>query len=54
MSPVLWWDLCSSRAAVFAVRALSVVPNTSACERNWSDFGFIGAKRRNRLSAQKH
>ena len=29
--------------------ALSVAPTTGAAERNWSAFGFIHCKRRNRL-----
>ena len=36
-----------------AVRVLSQVVSSSACERNWSHYDFIHDRKRNRLTADR-
>jgi hypothetical protein len=51
-----WWDSYGMRLPTLrsiAVRVLACVSSSSACERNWSDYGFIHSKKRNKLSAEK-
>lgn len=43
----------SDGVAKLAVRIFSVIANSGATERNFSDFGNIQTKRRNRLSVEK-
>lgn len=48
----LWWDMYGNSAAElkrFAMKILSQVSSSSACERNWSTYDFIHSRRRNRL-----
>ncbi|CAG8628838.1 2135_t:CDS:2 [Dentiscutata erythropus] len=40
-------------AEYIALRILSIPPTSAACERNWSTFGFIHNKLRNRLNDPK-
>lgn len=43
----------TKRLRKIAIRILSQVSTSSACERSWSTFEFIHSKKRNRLSADK-
>jgi hypothetical protein len=48
-----WWDVYGMplpQMRMIAMRVLACVASSSACERNWSDFGFIHSKKRNKLS----
>jgi hypothetical protein len=53
MAAHAWWGLygggCPELQRV-AVRVLSQVISSSASERNWSTYGFIHSKLRNRLT----
>ena len=53
MDSVTWWNALHKEQypdlTILAKHALSVAPTTGAAERNWSTFGFIHCKRRNRL-----
>ena len=56
MSPLMWWQtFCYDNAILreCALRVCSVVSVASSAERNWSIFGFIHSKPRNRLYAGK-
>ncbi|XP_057329227.1 uncharacterized protein LOC130670070 [Microplitis mediator] len=55
LNPITWWELYfSSRdLAKLAVIILSIPATSAACERNWSSFGHIKTKKRNRLTVQK-
>ena len=56
MSPLMWWQaFCYDNATLreCALRVCSVVSVASSAERNWSIFGFIHSKARNRLYAGK-
>jgi Protein of unknown function (DUF 659)/hAT family C-terminal dimerisation region len=50
---ITWWNALHKEQypdlTALARHALSVAPTTGAAERNWSAFGFIHCKRRNRL-----
>ncbi len=43
----------SNGIAKLAIRILSVIANSGACERTFSDFGIILTKIRNLLSVEK-
>jgi len=53
MDPVLWWQSLFSSSypelTALAKWALCIAPTTGAAERNWSAFGHIHSKKRNRL-----
>jgi Protein of unknown function (DUF 659)/hAT family C-terminal dimerisation region len=52
----LWWRYSGSawpHLQEVAMRVLSQVTSASACERNWSNFGFIHNKSRNRLQVER-
>ena len=53
MDATTWWNGLHKEQfpdlTALARHALSVAPTTGAAERNWSTFGFIHCKRRNRL-----
>ena len=53
MDPVLWWQSLFSfshpELTILAKWALCIAPTTGAAERNWSAFGHIHNKKRNRL-----
>jgi hypothetical protein len=53
MDAITWWNGLHKEQypdlTALARHALSVAPTTGAAERNWSAFGFIHCKRRNRL-----
>ena len=54
--PLKWWGLVAGRYPALSHVALKVfsIPATSAAsERNWSAFGFIHSKLRNRLSNEQ-
>ena len=56
MSSLMWWQaFCYDNATLreCALRVCSVVSVASSAERNWSIFGFIHSKARNRLYAGK-
>ena len=53
-----WWDTCMDPKVYghlreIALMVFSVLPSGSSCERNFSSFGFIQSKLRNRLSDGK-
>lgn len=52
ISPSAWWDgLCASQTlALIPSRVLQIPPSSAACERNWSEFGNVHTKLRNRLT----
>ncbi|MQM00044.1 hypothetical protein Taro_032769 [Colocasia esculenta] len=58
LSPADWW-LDHGRAyryedlAYVAIRVLSQTTSTTECERNWSTFGLIHTKQRNRLKSTR-
>jgi hypothetical protein len=35
------------------MRVLALLPSSSSCERNWSAYGFIHNKKRNKLKAER-
>ena len=53
IDPVLWWQSLFSSSypelTALAKWALCIAPTTGAAERNWSAFGHIYSKKRNRL-----
>jgi len=54
--PINWWTLVARRYPLLSTIARQVlsIPSTSAAsERNWSSFGFIHSKLRNRLGDDK-
>ena len=54
--PVNWWNLMSGRYPILssvAIRILSIPATSAASERNWSTFGFIHSKLRNRLHEER-
>ncbi|MCO5597023.1 hypothetical protein L7F22_051096 [Adiantum nelumboides] len=56
LSPIAWWQNYGTRALELqrlAIRVLSQVSSASACERNWSTYGFIHSLKRNRLGHSK-
>ncbi|MCO5579575.1 hypothetical protein L7F22_033432 [Adiantum nelumboides] len=56
LSPVAWWEnygTCTPKLQRLAIRVLSQVSSASACERNWSTYGFIHPLKRNRLGHKK-
>ncbi|XP_044588837.1 uncharacterized protein LOC123268022, partial [Cotesia glomerata] len=54
-SPITWWKLyfLNRDLAKLAVIILNIPATSDACERNWSVFGNIKTKKRNRLSVEK-
>lgn len=51
-----WWGTYGHSAPELqgvAVKVLAQVPSASPCERNWSDFGYVHSKVRNRLKAER-
>jgi hypothetical protein len=52
-----WWSTFGKMACpnlgIVAVRVLSLVSSACACERNWSDYGFIHSRLRNRLDPER-
>ena len=51
-----WWLLHGARTPELqrvAIAILSQVPTASACERNWSAYGHVHSKKRNRLTAER-
>jgi Protein of unknown function (DUF 659)/hAT family C-terminal dimerisation region len=54
MDAITWWTGLHKEQypelTALARHALSVAPTSGAAERNWSAFGFIHCKRRNRLT----
>ncbi|KAK2646423.1 hypothetical protein Ddye_021618 [Dipteronia dyeriana] len=51
-----WWSEYGDKAPElkdFAVKILSLICSSSACERNWSTINLIHTKNRNRLSIKK-
>lgn len=55
LSPVSWWENYGEDTPCLqglAIRILSQVSSASACERNWSTYGFIHSMKRNRLLHQ--
>ena len=51
-----WWELfgsCALTLKPIAVRVLSQICSASSCERNWSNYGFVHSKSRNRLSTKR-
>jgi hypothetical protein len=52
INPTTWWSgLCTAQPLnPLASRLLQVPPTSAACERNWSAFGNIHTKLRNRLT----
>ncbi|XP_074112281.1 uncharacterized protein LOC141535985 [Cotesia typhae] len=52
---ITWWKLYFSNRdlAKLAVIILNIPATSAACERNWSVFGNIKTKKRNRLSVEK-
>jgi len=54
--PVNWWNLMKGRYPILsdvAIRILSIPATSAASERNWSAFGFIHSKLRNRLHEKR-
>jgi hypothetical protein len=54
--PINWWNLMKGRYPILsdvAIRILSIPATSAASERNWSTFGFIHLKLRNRLHEQR-
>jgi len=54
--PVNWWNLMKGRYPILsdiAIRILSIPATSAASERNWSTFGFIHSKLRNRLHEKR-
>jgi hypothetical protein len=45
----IWWTQFDCELSVLAQELLSIMPSSGAAERNWSTFGFIHSKLRNRL-----
>ncbi|XP_048434444.1 uncharacterized protein LOC125474563 [Pyrus x bretschneideri] len=55
-TPTAWWERFGHKIPElrkFAVRVLSLTCSASGCERNWSTFSMIHAKRRNRLEHKR-
>lgn len=56
ISPIAWWENYGTGTPMLqrlAIRVLSQVSSASACERNWSTYGFIHSTKRNRLGHKK-
>ncbi|MCO5588740.1 hypothetical protein L7F22_042699 [Adiantum nelumboides] len=56
ISPIAWWQNYGTGALELqrlAICVLSQVSSASACERNWSTYGFIHSLKRNRLGHSK-
>ncbi|CAB4403798.1 unnamed protein product, partial [Rhizophagus irregularis] len=54
--PVNWWNLMKGRYPILsdvAIRILSILATSAASERNWSTFGFIHSKLRNKLHEKR-
>ncbi|KAL8529988.1 hypothetical protein ACS0TY_007167 [Phlomoides rotata] len=54
--PTIWWENFGSDTPdlrSFAIKVLSLTCSSSGCERNWSIFENVHAKRRNRLDQQR-
>ena len=54
--PINWWHLMKGRYPVLsdvAIQVLSIPATSAASERNWSTFGFIHSKLRNRLHEKR-
>ncbi len=54
--PINWWKLVARRYPVLsniALKVLSIPATSAASERNWSAFGFIHNKLRNRMLNQR-
>ena len=51
--PILFWQIykgASAKLIKLATLALSIAPTSGSAEQNWSTFGFIHSKSRNRLT----
>ena len=56
LPPIAWWENYGTGTPELqrlAIRVLSQVSSASACERNWSTYGFIHSMKRNRLGHKK-
>ncbi|KAL8542938.1 hypothetical protein ACS0TY_003710 [Phlomoides rotata] len=56
LAPAVWWEnfgLSAPHLRKFAIKVLSLTCSSSGCERNWSIFENVHAKRRNRLEQQR-
>ena len=54
MNSVSWWEMYGGSAPnlqLIAMKVLSCTPSACSCERNWSNYGFIHNKKRNKLTA---
>jgi len=54
--PINWWKLVARRYPILskiALKVLSIPATSAASERNWSAFGFIHNKLRNRMLDQR-
>ncbi|KAL8456590.1 hypothetical protein ACS0TY_034718 [Phlomoides rotata] len=54
--PAIWWENFGSDTLdlrSFAIKVLSLTCSSSGCERNWSIFENVHAKRRNMLDQQR-
>ncbi|KAF0461297.1 zinc finger bed domain-containing protein 1-like [Gigaspora margarita] len=54
--PIEWWNLVSNRApnlSEVALKVFSIPASSASSERNWSTFGFIYSKNRNRLDDKR-
>uniref|UniRef100_U9TXR5 HAT C-terminal dimerisation domain-containing protein n=1 Tax=Rhizophagus irregularis (strain DAOM 181602 / DAOM 197198 / MUCL 43194) TaxID=747089 RepID=U9TXR5_RHIID len=55
-NPVNWWNLMKGRYPILsdiAIQILSIPATSAASERNWSTFGFIHSKLRNKLHEKR-
>ncbi|XP_006588984.1 uncharacterized protein [Glycine max] len=55
-SPTYWWRMFGSQTPnlqKLAIKILSLTCSASGCERNWSVFGQIHSKKRNRLEHKR-
>lgn len=55
LDPSTWWEgLCFNEPLnPIAGQILQIPPSSAACERNWSEFGNVHTKLRNRLSGDR-
>ncbi len=56
MNAYEFWELCGAHAPelqMFALKVVSLATTSAAAERNWSQYGFIHDKLRNRLTPER-
>ncbi|XP_077485379.1 uncharacterized protein LOC144095562 [Amblyomma americanum] len=55
VAPSTWWQgLCTNQPLTpLACRLLQIPPSSASCERNWSRFGNVHTRIRNRLSGER-